>query len=227
MTYIWQDFNIKPILAETIVFRDGVFCPEFSTLESPEISKNYDLPVHIIYVGDLTDDYVLDINVPENVKNQKIFFSVNVNIKKNADFKIVIKNSGINSHVRGFVVLQNHGDLKFNVSAHHLCRKTGIFVKTRLVGYKNSVSELYGAANIYQYCEDCQSDIYFSCMIDNSARVVLKPVQKISGVPESASHSANIFEVTKPQIEYLHESGLSDNQINDVMRDAFTSNTDF
>ena len=45
MSYIWQDFNIKTFPAETVVFRDGVFCPELSTLESPVIDKNYDLKV--------------------------------------------------------------------------------------------------------------------------------------------------------------------------------------
>ena len=61
MSYIWQDFNIKTFEAETVVFRDGVFCPELSTLESPEISSNYDLPIHFIYVGN-GDSILLESN---------------------------------------------------------------------------------------------------------------------------------------------------------------------
>ena len=78
MSYIWQDFNIKTFPAETVVFRDGVFCPELSTLDNPVLDKNYDLPVHYIYVGELTGENNLDIIINENVKNQKIFLSFKV-----------------------------------------------------------------------------------------------------------------------------------------------------
>ena len=227
MAYIWQDFNIKTFPAETVVFRDGVFCPELSTLESQIIDKNYDLPIHYIYVGELIGENILEINVPENVKNQKIFLSVNITVNKISDFNIIIKNSGMNSDIRCFIVLQNHGNLTFDINTHHLCKNTGIFVKTRLIAYKNSTSKLSGAAHIYQYCENCDSDINFSAMAENSAKIQFSPIQRISAIPKSAEHSANIFEMTRPQIEYLHESGLSDNEINSVMRDAFINNTDF
>ena len=109
MSYIWQDFNIKPFPAETIVFRDGLFCPEISTLESPVISKNYDLPVHYIYVGNLSGHNVLNIDINENVKNQKIFLSVNVKTENITDFEIVIKNSGMDSNITCFIVMENYG----------------------------------------------------------------------------------------------------------------------
>ena len=227
MTYIWQDFNIKTMLAETIVFRDGEFCPELSTLDSAQISKNYDLPVHYIYVGELVGKNVLEINIPENVKNQKIYLSVRVTVNSIADFNILIKNSGLDSNVRCFIVLENHGNLNFDINTHHLARNTGIFAKTRLLAYKKSVSNLSGAAHIYQYCENSRSGIDFSAMADNNAKIIFKPIQKISAIPDSAEHSANIAEVSAPQVEYLHESGLNDAEIKSVMRDAFINNTDF
>ena len=227
MSYIWQDFNIKPFPAETIVFRDGLFCPEISTLESPVISKNYDLPVHYIYVGNLSGHNVLNIDINENVKNQKIFLSVNVKTENITDFEIVIKNSGMDSNITCFIVLENYGNLTYNIYAHHLCRKTGILVKNRLVAYKNSVSKLNGVANIYKYCEDCNSNIEFSAMAEKDAKIIFSPQQKISAEPGFAAHSANIARPNDQQIEYLHTAGLTDPEILSVMREAFINNTDF
>ncbi|MFQ6760216.1 MAG: SufD family Fe-S cluster assembly protein [Alphaproteobacteria bacterium] len=226
MSYIWQDFNIKTMPAETIVFRDGVFCPELSTLDSPEISKNYDLPVHIIYVGKLSDKNNLDINIPENVKNQTVFLSVRVTVDYGAEFLITIKNSGVESELRGFVTIQNRGRVKFNVDAHHLAVNTGIFVKTRLVAYKNSTSEINGTAHIYKYCENARSDIQMSAIAEKSAKIIFRPAQKISSIPESAAHGANIAHYTAPQIEYLHQSGLNDTDIDKVLKEAFLNDID-
>ena len=63
MSYMWENFNIKPFPAETIVYRDGEYCPELSTIKDGSINKHYDLPVHIIYVGDIDDKKDLNINV--------------------------------------------------------------------------------------------------------------------------------------------------------------------
>lgn len=227
MSYIWQDFNIKTFPAETVVFRDGVFCPELSTLESPVIDKNYDLPIHYIYVGNLIGENVLDINVPEYVKNQKIFLSVKVKIENKAKLNILIKNSGMESDVRGFVVIENHGNLDFNLDAHHLCINTGILIKTRLLAYEDSISKLIGVAHIYQYCEGARSNIEISALADKNAKIVFSPVQKISSVPEFAEHSANIAHYSQPQIEYLHTAGLTDIEVKKVLREAFVNNVDF
>ena len=227
MSYIWQDFNIKTMPAETIVFRDGVFCPELSTLDSPKISKNYDLPVHIIYVGELVGKNNLDINIPENVKNQAVFLSARVTVNSITDFSILVKNSGVGSELRGFVVIQNHGNVKFNADAHHLAVNTGIFIKTRLVAYKNSTSEINGTAHIYKYCENARSDIQMSAIAENGAKIIFRPAQKISSIPESAAHSANIAHYTAPQIEYLHQSGLNDTDIDNVLKEAFINDIDW
>ena len=225
MSYIWQDFNIKTFPAETIVFRDGVFCPELSTLESPEITKNYDLPIHYIYVGNLVGNNDLNINIDENVKNQKIYLSIKVKVDSIASLNIVIKNSGIYSDFCGYVVIENHGNIKFNVSAHHLCRNTGIFIKTKLLAYKNTTSKLSGVASIYKYCENCRSDIDFSAISDKNAKITFSPVQRISAIPENAAHSASIAHYTNQQIEYLHQSGLTNSEITDVLREAFINDT--
>ena len=226
MSYIWQDFNIKTFPAETVVFRDGVFCPELSTLESPVIDKNYELPVHYIYIGELLGENDINITINENVKNQPIYISGKVIVNKIANINMIIKNSGMNTDIRGYFIIENHGNTTFNVDAHHLCRKTGIFIQTKLLAYKNSTSSLSGVAHIYKYCEDCRSDINFSAISDKDAKIIFNPGQRISAIPESAEHSANIAEYNKSQIEYLHESGLNDTQIHDILRDAFLNDTD-
>ena len=75
MSYMWQDFNIKPMQAETIVYRDGKYCENLSTIKNIPINKNYDLPVHIIYVGEIDGENTLNIDI--NVPNQPVFLSVN------------------------------------------------------------------------------------------------------------------------------------------------------
>ena len=226
MSYIWQDFNIKTFAAETVVFRDGLFCPELSTLDNPVIDKNYDLPVHFIYVGKLSGDNNFDIVVNENVKNQKIYISGKITVEKNAVLNVSVKNSGENSVVRGFFICENHGDIKFNLDAYHLCRNTGIFIKNKLLAYKNTSSKMTGTAHIYKYCENCGSDIGFSALSEENAKIIFMPVQRISSVPEKAEHSANIAHYTNPQIEYLHGSGLTDAEIKNVLHEAFVNDID-
>ena len=46
---MWNEFNIKTFPAETIVYRDGEYVPELSTLTNDAINDTFDLPVHIIY----------------------------------------------------------------------------------------------------------------------------------------------------------------------------------
>lgn len=226
MSYVWQNFNIKTFPAETIVFRDGVFCPELSTLDSPIIDKNHDLPIHIIYIGELIGKNNLDITVNENVKNQIIYLSAKVKVHKITDFNVIIKNSGIKSDIRGFVIIENHGNTTFNLDAYHLCRKTGISIKIRLLAYSGSSSNLSGTAHIYKYCENCKSDIDISALADNKAKIIFSPVQKISAIPESAAHSANMAYYKQPQIEYLYSAGLAKSEIKDVLREAFINDID-
>ena len=227
MSYIWQDFNIKTFPAETVVFRDGVFCPELSTLESPVIDKNYDLPVHFIYVGELIGKNNLDIIINENVKNQKIYLSAKIKVKKDAVLNISVKNNGVYSDLRGFFIIENHKNLDFNLDVYHLSGNTGISIQTKLLAYKDSVSKLTGTAHIYKYCEDAESDINFSAIADKGAKIIFCPVQNISAIPKNASHSASMAFYTQPQIEYLHQAGLTDIEIKKVLKEAFITDVEF
>ena len=73
MSYMWDEFNIKTFAAETIVYRDGVYCADLSTLPCAPIGTRYDLPVHIIYIGEIAGKNNLEILV--GAENQKIIVS--------------------------------------------------------------------------------------------------------------------------------------------------------
>ena len=219
MSYMWDNFNIKPFAAETIVYRDGLFCPELSTIENGEINKNYDLPVHIIYVGELENKNNLDINI--NVPNQRVFLSVNIKNKKPAFFDIFIKNTGKNSTLCGHIFMDNYDNLTYNCTAHHLSANTGVFLQNKLIANKDSISKLSGLAIIDKNCPDCNSDINFAAIANKDARIEFLPAQHISSVPQNASHSASIYTPKPIQIEYLRGAGLSSGEITDIMREAF------
>ena len=129
MSYMWNEFNIKTFPAETIVYRDGKYCPDLSTIKSGQIDKKYDLPVHIIYVGEIIDKNDLFIDI--NVENQLVFLSVDIKNKKPAFFNIFIKNTGKNSELRGHVFVENFDRLELDINAGHFYKNTGILVHTK------------------------------------------------------------------------------------------------
>ena len=225
MSYIIQDFNIKTFPSETLVFRDGVFCPDLSSIKYEPINKKYKLPIHIIYFGEITGKNVLNIEL--NTKNQPVFISVKIKNKKPAFFNIYIKNTGENSEIKSVIMLENHSDLKFNCVAEHYSKNTGIFVKTRLVAYQNSISELSTTANIGKNCKNCNSDVSLSAIAEKGSKIKFLPAQKMSSIPKIASHSASIYIPTKPQIEFLYESGMNDREIKRCLHDAFLTDIDF
>ena len=63
-------------------------------------------------------------------------------------------------------------------------------------------------------------------MIDKNAKIIFSPVQRISAIPESASHSASIAQYNQPQIEYLYSAGLTSVEVKDILREAFMSDID-
>ena len=219
MSYMWENFNIKPFPAETIVYRDGVYYPELSTIKDGPINKNYDLPVHIIYVGEITGKCRLDIDV--NVQNQKVYLSVNIKNKFPAFFNIFIKNTGKNSEIRGHILMDNYDNLTFDCIAYHGAENTGILLQNKLIANKDSISKLSATAIIDKNCENCNSDINFSAISDKNAKIEFLPAQRIASVPENAGHSASIFLPKPIQIQFLREAGLSVNEIDDVMRESF------
>ena len=89
MSYMWDEFNIKTFPAETIVYRDGVFCKDLSTLSDTDIKNKYNKPVHIIYVGEISNTCKLNINIL--AENQPVFLSINIKNKKPAFLNIFIK----------------------------------------------------------------------------------------------------------------------------------------
>lgn len=221
MSYMWENFNIKPFPAETIVYRDGKYCPELSTIKNCPINKNYDLPVHIIYVGDIDGKNTLNIDV--KVPNQRVYLSVNVKNKKPAFLHIFIKNTGKNSELRGHILLDNHDSLTYDCTANHLSENTGILLQNKLIANKNSISKLSGVAIIDKDCPNCNSDINFSSIAARNAKIEFLPAQRILSVPNTAGHSASIYSPKPIQIEYLRGSGLGTIEINEIIQEAFVN----
>ena len=91
---MWNEFNIKTFPAETIVFRDGVYCPELSTLENTPINTRYNLPVHIIYIGEIAGN--INLNIDINAEKSRVFMTCKFFNKKPVYFNIFIKNTGFN-----------------------------------------------------------------------------------------------------------------------------------
>jgi len=226
MSYLWQEFNIKTFLSETLVFRDGVFCEDLSDYKSAEfkdntitINKTSKLPIHIIYIGEIAGniDLKLDIIAPDN----KITMTNKTTIKKPTFLNIFVKNAGKNSIFDGKIIVKNENNLKISAIGQHLSENTGIFIKTKVAAYKNSETFLEGNAIIEKNIPNCDSDISFSVMADENAKITLKPMQYIKSVPLSAKHSASLYKPTEPQINYLRNAGLSGTEIKEVLENAF------
>ncbi len=218
---MWNEFNIKTFPAETIVYRDGVYIADLSTLPNAPINKTYDLPVHIIYVGEIAGKNVLNLEVGANNQNVKI--SVNVKNKNPAFLNIFIKNAGENSEISGTVLIQNDSELKYNCNARHLYKNTAILIKNKILAGKNSNSVLSGVATIDKDCPDCKSDIGFVAMVDTGAKLDFQPTQRIKSVPMSADHSAAIYKPTDAQVFYLRSAGMSGVEVDAALKEAFLS----
>ncbi len=228
MSYLWQEFNIKTFPAETLVFRDGVFYEDLSDYESANfdsdkntisINKTPKLPVHIIYIGEIAGN--IDLNIDIKAENSNIIMDFKTTNKSPAFLNVFIKNCGKNSVFEGQIIDKNHDNLKISVTAQHFAENTGIFVKTRVAAYKNTLTDLFGSAKIEKNAPECDSDVSFYVMADESARVILKPTQYINSVPKKASHSVALYKPTENQINYLRKSGLGTIEINQVMEEAF------
>ena len=229
MSYLWQEFNIKTFPAETLVFRDGVFYPALSEYQSADIDtkknlisvqKTSKLPVHIIYIGEIAGK--IDLNIDINCENSRVFMTCKIFNKKPAFLNIFIKNTGKKSIFDGKIIAKNTGILKINEIGQHLSSNTGIFLKNRVISYKDSETELKGYAKIEKGITDCDSDISFSVLADKNSKIIMQPTQYINSVPRTASHSASLYKPTDNQITYLKTSGLSDSEIKQIMEDAFT-----
>ena len=219
MSYMWNEFNIKTFAAETIVYRDGVYCPELSTLENVPINKTYDLPVHVIYVGEISGDNKLEVLV--GAENQKVIVTAKIKNNLPAFFNILIKNAGKNSEITAGVFLENNSRLTYDCRAEHLKKKTAVLIKNKLLAGKNSFSQLSGVAVINRDCDACNSDVGFVAMAEQGARIDFRPEQRISSVPKSAEHSAAIYKPSDAQIFYLRGAGLSGAEVDTALKEAF------
>ena len=228
MSYLWQEFNIKTFPAETLVFRNGVFCDDLSDYESANfdsqtntinINKTPKLPVHIIYIGEIAGN--IDINIDLTAENTNVFLTTKINNKKPAFLKFFIKNAGKNSVINGKIISQNYNSLKLDIKTEHLRENTGIFVKNHVLAHKNSNTELNGYAIIEKNIKNCDSDISFSVMADESAKIKMCPMQYINSEPKNASHSASLYRPNENQIEYLRGAGLSSIEIKNILENAF------
>ncbi len=222
MSYMWNKFNIKTFPSETLVYVDGVFQSDISTLaETENISTKYDLPIHIIYVGTLERENTLNINI--TAENQPVFLTVDIKNKTPAFLNIFIKNAGKNSELRGHIMMQNYSDLVTKIIAEHTAPDTGILLQSKIIGNKDSYSKISGTAIINQGCPHTKSDIRLSgYATDKSAKIRLNPVQRIKSVPDFAEHSAYMMHITAPQEDYLRTAGLSGAEVKSAMIEAFT-----
>ena len=216
---MWNEFNIKTFPAETIVFRDGQYCPELSTLENKPIDKKFDLPVHIIFVGEINDNNTLNIEL--GADEQEVILTAKILNKKPAFLNIFIKNAGKNSKITGNIFIENLSELTYKCDTYHLSKNTDIFIKNRVWAGKNSKSVLSGTAQINKNCENCGSDLSFTAMCEQGAKIDFMPAQKISSMPKQADHSASLYEPTDAQILYLRQAGLGILEIKDVTKEAF------
>ena len=218
---MWNEFNIKTFPAETIVYRNGVYQPEISTLpELKNIDKKYDLPIHIIYVGKISGENTLNINLDS--ENQPVFLSINTENNFPAFLNIFIKNAGKNSKIRGHILLTNSSNLTVKILAEHKCDDTAILLQTKIIGKKDSFSKISGTAIIDKNCENTESNISFAGLAtDKSAKIQFTPEQRISSVPKFAEHSAYMFHILPTQELYLRESGLSGAEVETAMIESF------
>ena len=216
---MWNEFNIKTFPAETIVFRDGQYCPELSTLENKPIDKKFDLPVHIIFVGEINDNNTLNIEL--GADEQEVILTAKILNKKPAFLNIFIKNAGKNSKITGNIFIENLSELTYKCDTYHLSKNTDIFIKNKVWAGKKSKSVLSGTAQINKNCENCGSDLSFTAMCEQGAKIDFMPAQKISSIPKQADHSASLYEPTDAQILYLRQAGLGILEIKDVTKETF------
>ena len=230
MSYLWQEFNIKTFPAETLVFRDGVFYEDLSDYKNAEFNKKENtinilktpkLPIHIMYIGEITGN--IDININILSKNTKVIMTTKIINKKPAFLNIFVKNTGKNSLFDGQIIAQNYKDLKIVATGQHLCENTGIFVKTRVLAHKNTNTDLTGVAKINTKQKYCDSDVSFSVMADESAKITMKPTQFIQSAPKKAVHSASLYKPHDNQINYLRSAGLSGIEVKNILEKAFLS----
>ena len=228
MSYLWQEFNIKTYPSETLVFQNGIFCSELSDYKSLDFDKKHNLisviktpklPIHIIYIGEISGNIDLNINIKSF--DTKVYMTAKIINKKPAFFNILVNNYGENSVFDGQIISQNYDNIKINTNAKHFVKKSSVFIQTRVLAHKNTNTDLNGVAYIEKDVPECDSNISFSVMADESAKITLKPCQYIKSIPNQANHSASLYKPKDNQINYLRSAGLSGEEVERVLQEAF------
>lgn len=224
MSYELQNFNKKSPDFETIVFKNGIFCQKKSSINIKDINNNTDKPIYIWYLGTLLDTN--NIEIPVKIQNKKLALYVNVKIKKPAILNIFIQNAGKKSKIHSNIIIHNYSSFKLNIYAKNAAKQTDIIINTKIVAYKNSFSKLYGNSEIEKNCPNTNSNISFSALCSNSAKIEFLPSQDIHSVPDNAEHSSSIYTPQKSQIIYLSYAGLTYVKIKNLLKRAFLNKTD-
>ncbi|MCL1902021.1 MAG: SufD family Fe-S cluster assembly protein [Alphaproteobacteria bacterium] len=232
MSYLWEKFNVKTFPARTIVFADGEFRADLSEQSSKckvqssnnnaqiNIHEKTDLPVHIIYIGEIAGEQ--EIKIINSAEDSQIFITAKLNVKKPAFLNVFIENAGENSEINGNFVFLNESTLKFNVFADHLAQNTGVFVQNRVLAQSKTSTDLSGSAKIMGNCPGCKSDISFAAMCAPDIKhIKMSPNQRIANVPIEARHSAGIYRGTEGQIQFLTQAGLNRTEVDRILAEAF------
>ena len=161
------------------------------------------------------------MNIELGADEQEVILTAKILNKKPAFLNVFIKNTGKNSELRGHIFVENFDQLNLDIKAGHFAENTGILVHTKLIAHKDTYSKLSGIAEIAGNCRECTSDIGFSAIADDTAKIEFLPAQRIKSEPKSAEHSATIYRLLPAQIEFLRNSGLSTLEIRDVSFEAF------
>ncbi|MGI5845562.1 MAG: hypothetical protein ACOX7D_00005 [Alphaproteobacteria bacterium] len=231
MNYLKEEFNIKTFPSETIVFHNGIFIKNLSDSKQEIIFTDNktkiiinsfsSLPIHIIYVGEISGD--IDLNFEIKIPNQKVVFTTKIKNKNPAFLNIFIKNTGKNSNFNGNFLIQNYCSFSLKQIAQHFSKNTGIFLNNKIIGHSGTKTKLYGISKIELGCDICSSDINFAVLAAPDAEILFSPNQQISSIPEFAGHSAFLWQAKQPVIQYLSSTGLSLSEIKKVLEEAFTN----
>ena len=233
MQYLWEAFNIKTFPANTIVLVDGKYKQELSDFEDDlfdiktsktntniNIKNRGKLPFHIIYVGSISGDSEISVNLVSPKTN--VFITGKINIEKPAFLKKSFQNTGNFSKIESNFLIQNKSNFKMHINAQYKRENTGILDKTKVVAHSDSVTELSGAVIIEKGSENCESKLNFSALCASDIKSIkFIPAQYINSEPKNAEHSASIWRGTPAQIEYLRTSGLSGKEVDATLREAF------
>ncbi|MDR2268951.1 MAG: SufD family Fe-S cluster assembly protein [Rickettsiales bacterium] len=206
--------NIRMPLAETRVYKDGIFMPDLSS-----ISEDTNLPLHIIHTGKITgvQNWAIDMN-----ERRDVFLTARIETSGASKIKIEINANLENVGFDGKLIIKNSGRLDLEIIGNNNCNDTKIKCLTKLLAGADSENILTGLAVVPPNIAGAKTDISFSALCDPRAKLLqMSPTQRISSVPLAAEHSASIYRPAPPQIRYLETAGLSAVESAELLKRVF------